>query len=60
MSIDQEPGAPEAEVHDTERRELLAKIGQFAYVAPALTLLIDPAHAGDYRPEPKKPKKEKD
>lgn len=33
------------------RRELLAKIGRFAYVAPALTLLSEPGAAlGQYRP----------
>lgn len=33
---------------DAARRELLAKMGRFAYVAPALILLAEPkgAHAG--------------
>jgi hypothetical protein len=33
---------------DAARRELLAKMGRFAYVAPALVLLAEPkgAHAG--------------
>jgi hypothetical protein len=35
---------------DTSRRELLGKIGRFAYVAPALTLLSEPGAAlGQYR-----------
>lgn len=37
---------------ETPRRDVLARIGRFAYVAPAMTLLTDPARAGDYRPAP--------
>lgn len=38
----------EREASDAGRREVLAKIGRFIYVAPALALLAEPraAHAG--------------
>jgi hypothetical protein len=40
--------ASEARPEQTDRREVLATIGRFAYVAPALALLAEPkfAHAG--------------
>jgi hypothetical protein len=40
--------ASEARPEHTDRREVLATIGRFAYVAPALALLAEPkfAHAG--------------
>jgi hypothetical protein len=48
---------------DTARREMLAKMGQFAYAAPALVLLAEPRAVqaygkggGGYK-KPKKPKK---
>lgn len=52
MTTDREQGTLEGEPEDAARRELLSRIGRYAYVAPALTLLVDPAHAGDYRPAP--------
>lgn len=46
---------PENDAQSGARREVLAKIGRFAYVAPALALLTEPkqAHAG-YRGRKKK------
>jgi hypothetical protein len=40
--------ASEVRPEQTDRREVLATIGRFAYVAPALALLAEPkfAHAG--------------
>jgi len=49
----------EGHEHDESRRAMLAKVGKFAYAAPALALLTEPRDAiGGYRPKPKpKPKK---
>lgn len=40
-----EVGEAQREAPDAARRELLAKIGRFAYVAPALALLAEPKRA---------------
>ena len=37
---------------DGSRREVLAKIGRFAYVAPALALLSEPKSGGAYGTKP--------
>jgi hypothetical protein len=37
---------------DASRREILAKIGQFAYVAPALALLAEPKAVEAYNTRP--------
>jgi hypothetical protein len=42
---------------DASRRETLAKIGQFAYAAPALALLAEPKAADAYGKKSKKSKK---
>lgn len=44
----EEVGEVQRDQPDAARREALAKIGRFAYVAPALALLAEPkaAHAG--------------
>ena len=48
------PCEPDAE----SRREILEQLGRFAYVAPAMMLLVDPANAkDDYKDKPPKPTK---
>ena len=37
---------------DASRREMLTKIGRFAYVAPALAILAEPKLAGAYGTRP--------
>lgn len=40
-------GGPGNEHDDESRREVLGKLGRFAYVAPTMLLLVDPANAKD-------------
>jgi len=45
------------ELDAESRREMLEQIGRFAYVAPAMLLLTDPANAkDDYKDKPPKDK----
>jgi hypothetical protein len=45
------------ELDDESRREALGRMGRFAYAAPSMLLLVDPANAKDeYKVKKPKPK----